>query len=70
MQLNILIENGIVKIDLTLEEQYFVFKVKDNGIGIPIDMKDKVFERFLRLDNSFKRLNEGSGIGLSIVKSW
>ncbi len=32
-------------------------------------MKDKIFDRFLRLDNSLRRLNEGSGIGLSIVKS-
>lgn len=42
---------------------------EDNGIGIPLEMKDKIFDRFLRLDNSLRRLNEGSGIGLSIVKS-
>ena len=45
-------ENGIVKIDLTLEEQYFVFKVKDNGIGIPKNDIPRIFERFYRVDKS------------------
>ena len=42
---------------------------KDTGIGIPYELKDKIFDRFSRVDSSLKRLNEGSGIGLSIVKS-
>ena len=60
---------GRIKVNINVSEKNVVLTFEDNGIGIPIDMKDKVFERFLRLDNSFKRLNEGSGIGLSIVKS-
>lgn len=59
-------ENGIVKIDLTLEEQYFVFKVKDNGIGIPKNDIPRVFERFYRVDKS--RSTRGTGLGLAIVK--
>ena len=61
--------SGRIKVNINVSEKNVVLTFEDNGIGIPIDMKDKVFERFLRLDNSFKRLNEGSGIGLSIVKS-
>lgn len=59
-------ENGIVKIDLTLEEQYFVFKVKDNGIGIPKNDIPRIFERFYRVDKS--RSTRGTGLGLAIVK--
>ena len=59
-------ENGIVKIDLTLEEQYFVFKVKDNGIGIPKNDIPRIFERFFRVDKS--RSTRGTGLGLAIVK--
>ena len=59
-------ENGIVKIDLTLEEQYFVFKVKDNGIGIPKNDIPRIFERFDRVDKS--RSTRGTGLGLAIVK--
>ncbi|MDF2839267.1 MAG: hypothetical protein K0Q99_38, partial [Clostridia bacterium] len=46
-----------------------VISVKDNGIGIPIDMQQSVFDHFVQVDNSLKRRAEGSGIGLSIVKS-
>ena len=59
-------ENGIVKIDLTLEEQYFVFKVKDNGIGIPKNDIPRIFEMFYRVDKS--RSTRGTGLGLAIVK--
>ena len=59
-------ENGIVKIDLTLEEQYFLFKVKDNGIGIPKNDIPRIFERFYRVDKS--RSTRGTGLGLAIVK--
>ena len=59
-------ENGVVKIDLTLEEQYFVFKVKDNGIGIPKNDIPRIFERFYRVDKS--RSTRGTGLGLAIVK--
>ncbi|WP_051541676.1 MASE3 domain-containing sensor histidine kinase [Clostridium lundense] len=43
--------------------------VKDNGIGIPKDKQDKLFQRFTRIDKAFTRTCEGSGIGLSLVKS-
>jgi two-component system phosphate regulon sensor histidine kinase PhoR len=46
-----------------------VISVKDRGIGIPFDMQKLIFERFVQVDNSISRNREGSGIGLSIVKS-
>ncbi len=43
--------------------------VKDTGIGIREDMLEVIFERFKQLDNLLTRENEGSGIGLSLVKA-
>ena len=46
-----------------------VIEVRDHGIGIPPELRDKVFERFFRADNSRNRETGGSGLGLAIVKS-
>jgi signal transduction histidine kinase len=43
--------------------------VKDTGIGIPVDEKEKVFERFYQADNSMMKKHKGTGLGLSISKS-
>lgn len=44
-------------------------KVKDTGRGIPDEKLDFIFERFVQVDKSLTRDNEGSGIGLSLVKA-
>jgi two-component system, OmpR family, sensor kinase len=46
-----------------------VIEVRDHGEGIPKALRDKVFERFYRADNSRNRETGGSGLGLSIVKT-
>lgn len=43
--------------------------VKDTGIGIPEDKLRRIFDRFAQVDSSMSRRSEGSGIGLSLVKS-
>ncbi len=44
------------------------FKVKDNGIGIPEESLNKIFDRFYRVDVSRSRETGGSGLGLPITK--
>ncbi|MEN8078809.1 HAMP domain-containing sensor histidine kinase [Clostridioides difficile] len=60
---------GSIKVYIILKNDTFKILFEDTGIGIPYKLKDKIFDRFSRVDSSLKRVNEGSGIGLSIVKA-
>jgi PAS domain S-box-containing protein len=45
-----------------------IFTIQDEGIGIPPDLRLKVFDRFYRVDNSDRRMVGGTGLGLALVK--
>ena len=59
---------GYVKINVFAENEECCVSVSDNGIGIPKDKRDRVFERFYRVDKSHSKEIGGTGLGLSIVK--
>ncbi len=61
--------NGSILISIDDCTDKVIIKVKDNGIGIPADKQKLIFERFGQVDSSLSRNQEGSGIGLSLVKS-
>lgn len=58
---------GTVTVDVCKTGENTVLVVEDTGIGIPDDEKNKVFQRFYRVDKARARQRGGSGIGLSIV---
>ena len=62
-------ENGNITVLLDANKDFVIIKVKDDGIGIAPEVSEYVFERFAQEDKSFNRKKEGSGIGLSLVKS-
>jgi PAS domain S-box-containing protein len=58
-----------INVSLSSKNGYIYISVKDTGIGIQDEMKELIFQRFRQVDKSFTRKCEGSGIGLSLVKS-
>ena len=61
-------EGGVVQIYIIDEKDSVRLTVEDNGIGIPPEDKQRVFERFYRGDKSHSGKIDGTGLGLSIVK--
>ena len=62
-------DSSEVTLEIESREKDFVIRIADQGDGIPESLRDKVFERFYRADNSRNRDTGGSGLGLAIAKS-
>ncbi|MCC5910138.1 MAG: PAS domain-containing protein [Clostridiaceae bacterium] len=56
-----------IAVNLYNKSDYIVIIVKDQGVGIPEDKLQIIFDRFRQVDKSLTRKHEGSGIGLSLV---
>lgn len=61
-------ENGKVWIRLASKGDRVELEIEDNGIGIPRDQLDRIFERFAQVDRGTTRRYQGTGIGLTLVK--
>lgn len=60
--------DGSVSVEIKNEKDFAVLTVSDTGIGIPPEHRERIFERFYRVDKSHSREIGGTGLGLSIVK--
>ncbi|MDR5590116.1 GAF domain-containing sensor histidine kinase [Christiangramia sp. SM2212] len=61
-------EKIFIDIDCTENREFFNFSIKDNGIGIPLEKQNKIFELFATAADADRRGRKGHGIGLSTVK--
>lgn len=62
-------ENGKVKVTIDADHQAFSVEITDNGIGMPEDALEHIYERFYRVDKSHSREIGGTGLGLAITKN-
>lgn len=63
-------QNTVIKILLEKAENAVVLKVIDQGIGIPDNEKEAIFEKFYRVGDEKTRKSKGTGLGLYIVKKF
>ena len=61
-------ENHKIEVEMTAPESKTIFRIKDDGIGIQDSLKPRIFEPFVRGDDTRVTAQRGSGIGLSVVK--
>ena len=62
-------QGGTIWVNIYDLEDKVRISIRDTGIGIPKDKQKLIFERFAQVDRTTTRIHEGSGIGLSLVKS-
>jgi len=61
-------DSGLIEVFISKSNATVEVAIKDSGIGIPASEIDKIFERFHRVQNGGGRSQEGTGIGLAMVK--
>jgi signal transduction histidine kinase len=61
-------ENSSIIIRLEQNKDFYIISVSDNGIGIPKEDQERIFQKFFRADNAQKKETEGSGLGLYVAK--
>lgn len=63
-------EGGHIWVELEQQNSQAILKVRDDGIGIPADQLDHIFELFVQVNNSRTRLRDGLGLGLTLLKEF
>ena len=63
------LDGGSLSFDLKEDEENYFIEVRDTGVGIKDEDKEKVFDLFYRVDESRNRKSGGYGIGLNLVKN-
>ena len=63
-------QRGTITFGYQKKNGFIEFFVKDEGQGIEKNMQESIFERFIQVEKSIFKANEGSGLGLTISKSY
>jgi signal transduction histidine kinase len=62
-------ERGRIELNLRREGEQAVLNIRDNGIGIPLEMQPHIFEMFAQVDRKADRIQGGLGIGLTLART-
>lgn len=63
-------DGGVVSVRLFRDGEQVSIEVEDNGPGVPIELREAVFERFRQVEGNASRRHGGTGLGLAIVKDF
>lgn len=63
-------DHGTIEARWTVNDEHteVTYAVKDNGIGIPLAQRGRIFSKFFRAENALSKVPDGSGLGLALVK--
>jgi signal transduction histidine kinase len=61
-------DRRVLQVEATVQDGRLVLSVADEGIGIPPEERDRIFEKFYRIGRSDTQVKRGSGIGLALVR--
>lgn len=62
-------DGGEIRVGAYVENDQVIVFVADQGVGIPYEEQDSIFERFYRVDSSLRRSTQGVGLGLYLVRA-
>ena len=62
-------DGGQIRLGVAVEGADVVFRIRDNGVGIPVEMLPRVFDLFAQVGHSLDRSQGGLGLGLNLVRS-
>lgn len=61
-------EGGIIGVSVRVHEDSYEVLVADNGVGVPAERRERIFEPFFQVDGSATRTHGGTGVGLAIAR--
>ncbi|HIQ05852.1 MAG TPA: ATP-binding protein, partial [Anaerolineae bacterium] len=62
-------DGGVIRVGGWYDEEWVTVYVADQGIGIPPEEQNRLFQRFYRVDSSLRRQTKGTGLGLFLSKA-